>query len=63
MPGEVDLMAIVLEGRHGEHARAVADFFVEVNTQSGDVQRAWAWHDVRRRIEKRAEARLSGKEM
>lgn len=63
LPGEVDLMAIVLEGRHGTHAKAVADFFVEANAQSGDAPRAWAWLGVVRRLQERAEARIKGADL
>lgn len=63
LPGEVDLMAIVLEGRHGTHARAVADFFAEANAQNGDAPRAWAWLGVVRRLQERAEARIGGKDI
>ena len=63
LPGEVDLMAIVLEGRHGMHAKAVADFFVEANAHNGDAPRAWAWLGVVRRLQERTEARLNGKDL
>lgn len=63
LPGELDLMAIVLEGRHGTHAKDVAEFFVEANTHNGDAPRAWAWLGVAKRLKERAEARLGGKDI
>lgn len=60
---EVDLMAIVLEGRHGTHALDVADFFVEANAHNGDAPRAWAWLGVAKRLKERAKARLAGNDV
>lgn len=58
-PNEVEMMAAVLEGRHGIHAEHVADFFSEANAQQGDASRSWAWAAVSERVRKRASDRLS----
>lgn len=49
-PGEVDLMAEVLEGRHGTLAADVADFFSEYHGGHGDAGRSWAWAGVAERV-------------
>jgi hypothetical protein len=38
-PNEVEMMACVLEGRHGVHAEHVAAFFSEMNAQKGEASR------------------------
>lgn len=57
-PNEVEMMAAVLEGRHGIHAEHVAEFFSEMNAQQGDASRSWAWAAVSERVRKRAGDRL-----
>lgn len=57
--GEVDAMAAVLEGRHGEWAAEVADFFATAHTINGDKQRAWAWTGVAETVRRKVEERLS----
>ncbi|MGE0626545.1 MAG: hypothetical protein AB7O43_01875 [Hyphomicrobiaceae bacterium] len=57
-PSEVDMMASVLEGRHGIHAAHVADFLTEANAQRGDASRSWAWAAVAERIRRRTDERL-----
>ena len=59
-PGEVEMMAAVLEGRHGVHAEHVAQFFADWNAQKGDASRSWAWTAVTARVRKRSDARMSG---
>jgi len=45
-PRDVENMALVLEGRHGQYAAGVADFFAEVHGDKGDAGRSWAWAGV-----------------
>ncbi len=59
-PGEVDMMATALEGRHGVAAEEVAQFFVDWNAQHTDAGRSWAWAAVAERIRQRTSRRLSG---
>ncbi len=56
-PREVADMAALLEGRHGPHAHAVAEFLAGVHTQRGDVSRSWAWLGVARAVRLRAQSR------
>ena len=58
-PGEVEMMAAVLEGRHGVHAEHVAQFFSDVNAQKGDASRSWAWAAVTERVRMRTTSRLA----
>ena len=39
-------MVEALEGRHGQLAADVADFFSTLHTLRGDAGRAWAWAGV-----------------
>jgi hypothetical protein len=59
-PGEVQAMASVLEARHGLHAAEIAEFFSDLHSQKGDVERSWVWtgvaDTVRRRQWERIEA-------
>lgn len=57
-PGEVEMMAAVLEGRHGVYAGEVAQFFVDWNAQKGDAPRSWAWAAVNERVRRREVDRL-----
>lgn len=59
-PGEVEMMAAVLEGRHGVHAEHVSQFFADWNAQHGDAPRSWAWAAVTERVRLRTTQRLSG---
>ena len=52
-PGEVEMMAAVLEGRHGVHAEHVAQFFTDWNANKGDAPRSWAWAAVTERVRRR----------
>ena len=60
-PNEVEMMAAVLEGRHGIHAEHVAEFFSEMNAQQSDASRSWAWAAVTERVRKRAGDRLGAR--
>jgi hypothetical protein len=53
IPRDVIAMAEVLEGRHGVHAAAVADFFSTHHSISGDTGRCWAWAGVAEAIRRR----------
>jgi hypothetical protein len=57
--GEVETMVSVLEGRHGELAADVADFFATFHSMKGDAGRSWAWAGVAEVARRRAEARQS----
>jgi hypothetical protein len=57
-PGEVEMMAVVLEGRHGVHAEHVAQFFADMNAQKGDASRSWAWAAVTARVRLRTDQRI-----
>lgn len=59
LPNEVEMMAAVLEGRHGVHAERVASFFSEANAQQGDASKSWAWAAVSERVKRRTTERLS----
>jgi hypothetical protein len=56
--GEVELMAVVLEGRHGNHAAEVADFFAILHRQHGDASRSKAWAGVASIVRRRTQERL-----
>lgn len=60
-PNEVELMASVLEGRHGIHAEQVADFFSLANAQKGDASRSWAWAAVTERVRRRTTDRIGAR--
>ena len=60
-PAEVDMMAAVLEGRHGVHAEQVAQFLVDWNAHNGDTSRSWAWTAVTECVRKRTSQRLAGR--
>jgi hypothetical protein len=56
--GEADLMATVLEGRHGSYAADVADFFAILHRQHGDRTRSRAWTGVASVVRQRTNDRL-----
>lgn len=60
-PRDVAAMAEVLEGRHGFHAAAVADFFACYHGEKGDAARAWAWSGVAELVRNRERARLESR--
>jgi hypothetical protein len=55
---DADLMAVVLEGRHGAFAAEVADFFSLLHRQLGDTNRSHAWGGVARTVRQRESERL-----
>jgi hypothetical protein len=57
-PKDVELMAAVLEGRHGDQAAGVAEFFAVLHSQRGDAGRCWAWSGVAERVRQREQHRL-----
>jgi hypothetical protein len=52
-------MVAVLEGKHGDLAADVAEFFSTLHSLKGDAGRSWAWAGVAEMVRRRAEARLS----
>jgi hypothetical protein len=59
-PRDVEVMAAVLEGRHGQLAADVADFFVSLHEVRGDAGRSWAWAGVAEKVRLRERDRLTG---
>ena len=59
-PREVEMMAGVLEGRHGLHAAEVAEFS-RPSTSSAATRRAWAWAGVAECVRQREQERLMGR--
>ncbi|WP_334146391.1 hypothetical protein [Hyphomicrobium sp.] len=55
---DAELMAVVLEGRHGVFAAEVADFFALLHNQLGDASRSRAWGGVARSVRRREHDRL-----
>lgn len=55
---DAELMAVVLEGRHGAYAAEVADFFSLLHRQLGDVSRSHAWGGVARMVRRREDERV-----
>ena len=55
---EAELMAVVLEGRHGSLAAEVAEFFATLHHQHGDQGRSRAWSGVAVAVRKREHERL-----
>jgi hypothetical protein len=55
---DAELMAVVLEGRHGSHAAEVADFFCLLHRQLGDASRSQAWGGVARTVRRRENDRV-----
>lgn len=58
-PRDVREMACTLEGRHGQYAVDVAEFFSAQHALGGDAGRSWAWAGVAETIRHRARQRLS----
>ncbi|MCC7251946.1 hypothetical protein [Hyphomicrobium sp.] len=57
-PEDAELMAVVLEGRHGVLAAEVADFFALLHHQLGDDGRSRAWGGVAKTVRQRAHDRM-----
>ncbi len=55
---DAELMAVVLEGRHGSFAADVAEFFSTLHRQQGDSSRSRAWAGVARMVRKREQDRM-----
>ncbi len=55
---EFEVMATVLEARHGLYAAEVADFFAILHVDKGDERRSDAWSDVAELIRERQCDRL-----
>lgn len=55
---DAELMAVVLESRHGALAADVAEFFALLHCQLGDESRSKAWGGVARTVRKRENDRL-----
>lgn len=55
---DAELMAVVLEGRHGVFAAEVAEFFALLHCQLGDANRSKAWGGVARSVRKRTYDRI-----
>jgi hypothetical protein len=51
-------MAVVLEGRHGNHAADVAEFFASLHRLQGDAGRSQAWAGVAALVRTRERERL-----
>lgn len=55
---DAELMAVVLEGRHGVFAAEVAEFFALLHRQLGDAGRCKAWGGVARTVRRREHDRM-----
>jgi hypothetical protein len=55
---DAELMAVVLEGRHGAFAAEVAEFFALLHRQLGDTSRSQSWGSVARTVRRREQDRL-----
>jgi hypothetical protein len=55
---DAELMAVVLEGRHGAFAAEVAEFFALLHRQVGDASRSKAWGGVARQVRRREYDRM-----
>lgn len=58
VPEDAELMAVVLEGRHGTFAADVAEFFALLHRQLGDASRSRAWGGVARMVRRREHDRM-----
>ncbi len=58
-PRDVEFMAQTLEGRHGQHAAEVAEFFSSLHTDRGDAGRSWAWAGVAELVRQRERHRIN----
>lgn len=58
-PAEVESMATLLEGVHGNFAAEVAEFFSTKHSIDGDAGRSWAWAGVAERVRIRTRQRMS----
>lgn len=58
-PRDVTSMVEVLEGRHGQLAANVAEFFSTMHGTKGDAGRAWAWAGVAAMVRQREKQRVA----
>lgn len=58
---EIELMASVLEGRHGVLAVEIAEFLAAIHEDSGDLPRAGSWYEVSLTIRRRENERVTGR--
>jgi hypothetical protein len=58
-PREVEVMASVLEGRHGVLAVEIAEFLAAVHENAGDLPRAGSWYEVSLVIRRREGERVA----
>lgn len=58
LPSEAEVMACVLEGRHGRFAAEVAEFFSSLHTHQGNTMRSHAWAAVAQMVRERELDRL-----
>lgn len=58
-PRDLSATVLALEGRHGNHAAPVADFYAAMHDQQGDAGRSWAWASVAALVRKRERQRAS----
>jgi hypothetical protein len=58
-PRDMTSMVEVLEGRHGQHAAGVAEFFSTMHGTNGDAGRAWAWAGVAAMVRQREKVRVA----
>ncbi len=56
-PADVQAMVETLEGRHGQHAAEIADFFSTMHALKGDAGRSWAWAGVAECVRRRSQVR------
>ena len=56
-PADVQAMVETLEGRHGQYAADIADFFSTMHALKGDAGRSWAWAGVAESVRRRSKAR------
>lgn len=56
---DLTTMAIILESRHGVHAKDMAEFFASMHARQGDAERCWAWGGVANIVEKREQMRMA----
>ncbi|MEL6288163.1 MAG: hypothetical protein AAFQ42_02735 [Pseudomonadota bacterium] len=51
-------LAVLLESRHGAHARGIAEFFSGLHARSGDAEKCWAWGGVAAIVAQRQRGRI-----
>jgi len=56
-PRDLEVVAVTLEGQHGNWAAAIAEFFADCHEQRGDAGRSWAWLGVADLVRERQLAR------